>query len=469
MNAKSLVIAPRFYKQWMLLGNPAKFFDRIARDKGDFVLCKGLLEFYFVNDPELVKTVLRETNSRFDKNSALYSQFRKAFGTGLVIAEGKHWQRQRRLLQPHFSPAAVRASFGIMSDCVDQLVKRWEGYVKSDVTFNMVGEMHDLTLDIAGSTLLGGNFAAAKRDIARWTHHINVYSASLPLPVVSNLWFPTPKNLSLKRTLREFKVFISGVVEERKSGATEAVEAGLLNALLEAQDPETGERMSEDQLFAEILGVIIGGHETSSAALTWAWYELAKHPEVEKKLHAELGEVLKGERPALNHMPQLKYTRMVINETMRLHPPFWFENRNAMEDVEMWGVTIPKGSMVAFSRYSLHRHPEYWPEPERFIPERFAEDNTHTKHAYVPFGGGPRVCIGINLATMELVLALATMAQRFRVELRERKPVEMRALLTMEPKHGRLRVGAVARDSARDAESKLGTSSNTEPSPLGAE
>lgn len=443
MRDKSLTVAPRFYKQWMMLGNPAYFFDRLARDLGDFVLYRGGLDFYFLNHPELVRLVLKETNAHYDKNSPLYSQFRKAFGTGLVIAEGKLWQGQRRLLQPHFSPTAVRASFELMSECIERAVQRWQTYARQDTTFNMVSEMHDLTLDIAGTTLLGGNFAAAQKDIARWTHDINVYSASLPLPLISNLWFPTPKNLALKRTLREFYAFIMQVVQERKHGS---VQNGLLNALLQAADPETGEKMSAEQLGAEILGVIIGGHETSSAALTWAWYELAQHSEVEQKLHEELERVLGGELPTLKHMPQLKYTRMIIDETMRLHPPFWFENRNTMDDVELWGVTVPKGSMITFSRYSLHRHPDYWPEPERFIPERFAQESTGTKYAYVPFGGGPRVCIGIHLATLELVLTLATMAQRFRVELREREPVRMRALLTMEPMHGRLAVGAAARD-----------------------
>jgi cytochrome P450 len=442
MKTKALTVAPRFYKQWMLLGNPAHYFDRIAKDLGDFVLCRGALDFYFLNHPELVRAVLKETNSRFDKNSPLYGQFRKAFGTGLVIAEGKLWQTQRRLLQPHFSPNAVRASFDIMAECIERSLQRWQAYAAKDATFNMVGEMHDLTLDIAGSTLLGGNFAAAQKDIARWTHNINVYSASLPLPVVSNLWFPTPKNLALKRTLREFYAFIQQVVEDRKGGGAQT---GLLSALLEAEDPETGEKMSSEQLGAEILGVIIGGHETSSAALTWAWCELAQHPEVEQQLHEELDRVLGGEKPTLKHMPQLKYTRMIIDESMRLHPPFWFENRNTTEDVEMWGVTIPKGSMIAFSRYSLHRHPEYWPMPDRFLPERFSEENTGSKYAYVPFGAGPRVCIGIHLATLELVMALATMAQRYRVELREREPVQMRALLTMEPQHGRLAVGAIPR------------------------
>lgn len=445
MSTKALTVAPRFYKQWMLAGNPAYFFDRIARDLGDFVLCRGVLDFYFLNHPELVRSVLKDTNSRFDKNSPLYSQFRKAFGTGLVIVEGELWKKQRRLLQPHFSPTAVRASFDLMQECIDRCSERWQRYVSEDATFNMVGEMHDLTLDIAGTTLLGGNFAAAQKRIARWTHNINVYSATLPLPVVSNLWFPTPKNLSLKKTLREFYEFIAQTVEERKGGT---VQNGLLNALLEAQDPETGEKMSAEQLGAEILGVIIGGHETSSAALTWAWCELAQNPDVEERLHQELDRVLGGEKPTLKHMPQLKYTRMIVDETMRLHPPFWFENRNTTEDVELWGATVPKGSMIAFSRYSLHRHPDFWPEPERFNPERFSEESPGTKHAYVPFGGGPRVCIGIHFATLELVMALATLAQRYRAVLREKEPVRMRALLTMEPMHGRLSMGLVPRDGS---------------------
>jgi len=443
MSDKTLRVAPPFYKQWMLAGNPAYFFDRLARDMGDFVYCRGALPFYFVNHPDLVRTVLKDTNSRFDKNSPLYAQFRKGFGTGLKISEGELWKRQRRLMQPYFSPSAVRGSFDIMTECVDRTLQRWHDYAKRDATFNLVGEMYDLTLDIAGSTLLGGNFAGAQKDIARWTHNINAYSATLPLPVVSELWFPRPANVSLKRTLREFYAFINEILEERKDGGARK---GLLHALLEAKDPETGECMSREQLCSDILGLIIGGHDTSSTALTWTFCQLAQHPEVEKKLHAELDEVLQGEMPSLSHLPRLKYTKMVLDEAMRLNPPVWFENRNATEDLELWGVTIPKGTMVAFSRYSLHRHPEFWPEPERFIPERFAEETT--KFAYVPFGGGPRICIGINLAVMELVLSLATLAQRYRVELRQPRPVQMRALLLMQPKGDRVAVGLIPRDGA---------------------
>ena len=453
MRSSELVVAPKFYKQRMALGNAAEYFEHIARDFGDFVQCRGLINCYFVNNPELVKTVLKETHRQFDKQSLAYAQFRKAFGTGLVISEGDLWRRQRRLMQPHFSPSALRSTFDAMAECVKRSTERFEERAKSEATFNMVSEMHALTLDIAGSTLLGQDFAGAQKDVSRWTHTINVFSASMPLPVVSNLWFPTPKNIAFKRTLREFNAFISRVVKSRDEGNSGT---GLLNALVNAEDPNTGEKMSEEQLFSEILGVIIGGHETSSAALTWTWYELAMNPDVERKLHEEVDQVLQGEVPTLKHMSQLKYTRMVVDEAMRLHPPFWFDNRNTMHDVEMGGVTVPKGSMVALSRYSLHRHPDYWPEPERFMPERFGEDGNINKYAYVPFGGGPRVCIGINLATMELVLSLAALAQRFRFELMEPKPVEMRALLTMEPKHGRLRVRALPRGAAGAGMRKAG-------------
>ena len=213
----------------------------------------------------------------------------------------------------------------------------------------------------------------------------------------------------------------------------------LLDVLMQSKHEESGVSMNDTEIRDEMIGMILGGHETSSAALTWVWYELANHPQVASQLRQELDTVLQGQPIRLEHMPRLRYTKMIIEETLRLHPPFWFENRNVTKDVILGGHSVPKGSLIVFSRYSLHRHPKFWKDPDRFNPERFAPDaleNPRSRYASIPYGGGPRICIGIHFATMEMILTLAMIAQRFKLQIHTSDRHAMSAKLTMTPKHG---------------------------------
>jgi cytochrome P450 len=428
---------PRFfYRQWMLAGNPALFFDRLVRDFGDFVHYRGLFSFYLVNHPTLVKQVLQETGKSFDKNSVIYNRFRNAFGNGLVVADGDRWRRQRKLMQPMFGHMAVKQFFDLMVESACQMADRWEPTCRSGKVFDIADEMSRVTLQIAGRALFHDSFDQTSVQIGHWTNVINRYSAKSPLPIVRSLWFPSRINLRLKRALAEFHAFLQEMIERRRANNDES---DLIGILLKARHEASGEPMSDHEIAEEALGMIIGGHETSSSALSWIWCELDRHAAVRERLHAELDGVV-GSRPlSLEDLPRLTYTRMVIEETLRLHPPFWFENRNVAADVELGSERIPQGSVVAFSRYSLHRHPGFWKEPDRFDPERFRpehEENKRSVHAYVPFGGGPRICIGVNFAMMELVIVLAVIARRYKVVLDASHRHGMAAHLTMTPKHG---------------------------------
>lgn len=428
---------PRFfYRQWMLAGNPALFFDRLVRDFGDFVHYRGLFSFYLVNHPALVKQVLHETNRSFDKNSVIYDRFRNAFGNGLVVAEGDRWRRQRKLMQPMFGPNAIRQFFDLMVDSASQLARRWEPDARSGKPFDVAHEMNRVTLQIAGRALFRDSFDQTAERIADWTHTINLYSAKPPLPVIRSLWFPSRINRRLKRALAEFHAFLQEMIDRRRGNNDRS---DLMGILLAARHEESGEPTSDQEVAEEALGMIIGGHETSSSALSWIWYELDRHPAVRERLLEELDSVIGPGPLTQEHLPRLTYVRMVIEETLRLHPPFWFENRNATAEVELGGVLIPKGSLVAFSRYSLHRHPGFWKEPERFDPERFRpehEENKRSAYAHVPFGGGPRVCIGVHFAMMELTIVLAVIARRYKVALDASHRHGMAAHLTMVPRYG---------------------------------
>ncbi len=432
----SLIRPPFFYKQWMLAGNPAIFFDRLVNDFGDFVHYRGLFSFYLVNHPSLVKHVLQETHRSFDKNSVIYNRFRNAFGNGLVVAEGEQWKRQRKLMQPMFGPIAVRRFFELMVTSTEELVARWSAIASCQEVFNIAEDMNQLTLQIAGRALFHDSFDDIAVDIGRWTHVINHYSAKPPLPIIRSLWFPSRINLELKQVLREFNAFLYEMIENRRKVDDRD---DLIGILSNAKHEETGMPMSNVEIAEEALGMIIGGHETSSSALTWIWYELQRNPSVEQRLLNEIDTVVGNRTLKLEDLPLLKFTKMVIDETLRLHPPFWFENRNAITDVELGGIRIPKGALVVFSRYSLHRHRDFWTAPDAFNPNRFepdCEENKRSVYAHVPFGGGPRICIGINFAMMELIVAIAMICQRYRVVVDESDRHEMSAHLTMTPKHG---------------------------------
>lgn len=447
--AGSLARPPYLYRQWMLAGNPALFFDQLVRDFGDYVHYRGLFNFYLVNHPALVRQVLQETNRSFDKRSVIYDRFRQSFGDGLVVAEGDRWRRQRRRMQPLFGHDAIRDYLPRMVEAIEAMGRRWETTYRGGRVFDLVPEMSFLTLQIVGRVLFHDSFDDVAEKISGWTDVINRHSAKPPLPIIRSPWFPSRINRQLRATLADFHAFLARLIETRRhDGGT----SDLVSRLLAARDDEGGGAMSDHEIADEALGMIIGGHETSASALAWLWCELDDHPDVRRRLETELEEVIGADRLTHEHLPKLVYTRMVIEETLRLHPPFWFENRSVAADgVELGGTTLPRGSLVVFSRHSLHRHPGFWHDPDRFEPERFRphqEENTRASHASVPFGGGPRVCIGQHFAMMELVAILAILAGRYHVRLDPSHRRGMAAHVTMTPKYG-VRVVVEPRDRAR--------------------
>ena len=430
------LVRPRwFYRQWMLAGNPAYFFERLAKDFGDFVHYRGLFSFYQVNHPALVKQVLMETHKSFDKRNIIYKRFANAFGDGLTVSEGNKWKRHRKMMQPMFGPITVRKFFDSMLVATNEAADRWNVDYRNR-SFDIAAEMDQLTLRIAGEAFFSEGFQQDADRISHWNERINFYCAKPPLPIIRSFWFPSSVNRRLKETLFEFHQFIGEMIDKRRASGPQD---DLLSIFLEAKHEDDGSPLTDLELKEEVLSMILGGHETSSSALAWIWYELDRNPEVRQKINDELQAVLGGQELTMEALPQLKYIRMVIDECLRLHPPFWFENRNAMKDVEVGGHVIPKGSIVLFSRHALHRHPGFWKDPQKFIPERQDPDNLEhprSDYAQVPFGGGPRICIGINFAIMELMVIVATICQRFNVDLAKDDRHVMSAKMTMFPKHG---------------------------------
>ncbi|WP_442484835.1 cytochrome P450 [Aeoliella sp. SH292] len=440
-----LVRAPWCYRLWLLAGSRERLFSRLVEEFGDFVHYRGVIEFYQVNHPALVKQVLQSTHDVFDKRSPLYDRFSRAFGAGLVVAEGDAWKRRRMIVQQLMGPKRIRSYFDTMVECADRTAQRIRAHCDPESSsFDLAPLMNHLTLDIIGRSMFSGQFEQLHDSITRWTEVIDHYSSKSPLPIVRSAWFPSRLNYRFRRALTEFHQCIQQMIDlRRESGADD-----LLTLLLREQSSVDEPPLTDQEIRDEVLGMIIGGHETSGVALTWIWYELCQNPQVEQRLQDEWSEVL-GDRPLhLDDVPKLRYTRMVIQETLRLHPPFWFENRNVVRDVDMGGVRIPAGAMVVFSRHTLHRHPGFWKEPDQFDPNRFEpgrEENSHSSHAYVPFGGGPRVCVGLHFAMQELVVLLTVLGREFQFDLDRSERHEATALMTMRLKNG-LRVTASQRE-----------------------
>ena len=427
---------PVFYRQWMLARNPALFFDRLVEDYGDFIHYKGLIDFYMVNHPELVNKVLKQSNRNFDKRTIIYKRFKNVQGSALVVAEGESWKRQRRMMQPIFKKSAIEKFFDIMVDAPTNLAQNWTKRADSKVVFNIAEDMNHLALEIIGRALFSNDFVEMRDKIEYWTSILNRYSAKSPLPIIRDLWFPSPRNFKMKSVLRDFHRFLGKMVScHRQSPNAE----GLLGILMQVTDEETGECMPDQALIDEMLSLVMGGHETVATVLTWFWYELGRNPEVEKRFHQEIDTVLGKQPISPEKLTKLTYTKQVIEETMRLHPPLWFENRNVKNDVELGGVQLKQGDMVVLSRYSLHRNPQFWHKPDKFDPGRFDKDkpeNSKGSCAFIPFSSGPRMCLGMQFATMELITVVVTIARRYRIIIDESDKHEMAAHLTMSPKYG---------------------------------
>jgi cytochrome P450 len=323
-----------------------------------------------------------------------------------------------------------------MTGAAELFVREREAAGPEEVV-DMLDHMMKVTLRIAGTTLFGTDVTGEADEIGRAFRigfaHV---SRRMNAPALVPAWLPTPGNLAFGRAKRLLdRVVLQLIAARRRSGAQPA---DLLSLLLAAQDEETGVGMTDEQVKNEVLTLLMAGHETMGAALAWTWYLLGRHPRVQDDMADEVVGRLGGRSPALEDLPRLPLTRAVFEETLRLYPPAWGQPREAIEADEINGFAIPAGAPVALSQYVTHRHPDFWEKPEQFEPSRFLPERAAGRHkfAYFPFGGGPRVCIGNHFALMEGPLVLATILQRFRVELVPGQEVLPDATFTLRPRHG---------------------------------
>ncbi|MHB1417148.1 MAG: cytochrome P450 [Chloroflexota bacterium] len=416
-------------------GDLIGYYVNAWRQYGDVVRVPlGPKTAFLLADPEHIKYVLVDNEKNYCKGSG-FRKVRLALGEGLFTADGPEWRQQRRLMQPPFTPKAVTQFGPVMTDAIGRLVASWEERARGGSAFNVNAEMMRLAMAVIARSMFSIDLNEKALDAAHsFTFVLEFVSRHTVSLFDVPLFVPTAENRTFKESLRTLDAFVDFLVEERQRQGAAAPD-DLLTTLMRARDPETGEGLSRRQIRDQVLTIFFAGHETTAQALTWAWYLLAQHPAVEERLQAEIDGVLGGRVPTAADAPNLKYTRMVLDETMRLYPPVWVFVRDAIADDRVGEYAIPAGSMVVLSQYITHRHPAYWPDPERFDPERFGPDqsNDRPRYAYFPFGGGPRTCLGSHFAVLEATLALATIAQRYRLRLLPAEVVEPRMVGTLRP------------------------------------
>ncbi|MDX1435540.1 MAG: cytochrome P450 [Anaerolineales bacterium] len=417
--------------------DPLGFITRMAREYGEVSLFRlGNLNFHQVAHPEGIQHVLQENNRNFVKGK-LFQIIREVGGDGLFTSEGDHWLRQRRLMQPAFHRQRI-AGFGeTMVHQAQRMLDRWSRADATRSTLDINQEMSDLTMEIITETMFGTQVEADTHAISRAVSHLLSYlNFRFEYPFYPGMRVPTVRNLQARRSLALLDQLVYGMIDKRRRNPDGHDD--LLSLLMDARDEDTGEAMTDLQLRDEVITVFVAGHETTAAALTWTFYLLSENQDAEARLHGELEEALGGQPPDMAALPDLKYTRMVIDESMRLYPPAWITNRTCVEDDVVCGYRIPAGDITTLSPYVTHRLERYWPDPERFDPERFNPDTPadRPRYAYFPFGGGPHQCIGNSFALVEATLILAAVAQRFRLRLQPGYEVVPDPQVTLRPRGG---------------------------------
>jgi cytochrome P450 len=402
---------------------------------GDLVELKNpLFRLYLLNHPDYVAYALQGYAARFGR-SPFYAVLKPVLGDGLLTSDGDFWRRQRQTIQPAFLTARLQDYAPIITNAVARLCVRWEDLARRGEIVDVGAEMNNLAVEMIGDILFGDSIGATpdlRGDIQAIQENVSSRYWSMLPPAVAD-FLPTPANFRYQKARRRLDNLIYDLIEQHRQSPRPGA---ILSLLLKFRDPETGGGMDSRQVRDEVMTLFLAGHETTASALTWLWLLLAQNREAELQVQAEADAV--GGVPSAGALNEPSFTKRTIQETLRLFPPIWTFSRQALADTEFNGQMISEGSVVVVCAYTLHRHPEFWPDPNIFDPDRFLPERMsgRPRFAYVPFGGGPRICLGGQLATMEMLSAVAGIASRFELRLASNAPVAPEALVTLRPKGG---------------------------------
>lgn len=404
--------------------DPLGFLLTLMRRRGDVARYRsGSERAYLVNDPDHIKRILADNHRNYSKATNINGVFKRAVADGLLTSEGDEWRRQRNMVRPAFHWQRL-AGIGVgVTEATEAMLQGWEPVAGGEGTLDMADEMGLLTLGITTKALFGWDLGEELESTGR------MIGMGLSLLLSSD-----------RPEFAEGEEFVNrlvyGFISERRAGGEPGDD--LLGMLIEARDAETGEPLSDRQVRDQVLTLLLAGYETTANSLAWTWYLLAQNPGPAATMRRELHAVLGGRPASMEDLKLLTYTRHVLEESMRLYPPAWILGRRALGEDQLGEHVIPAGSVIALSPYTMHRHPGHWERPEEFDPDRFRPENTAGRKpfAYFPFGGGPRLCIGHNFAMIEAQLIVATVAQRFELEVAPGHRVEPERLFVLRPRGG---------------------------------
>ncbi len=397
--------------------NPLSFFLSLTRQYGDVVCYRAAPEpAYLVNFPDGAKHILIDNNRNYSKATYINQMFKTVVADGLLTSEGEVWRKQRRLMQPAFHQQRIAGLGGLIVSATTALLERWQ----DQPVVNIASEMASLTLTITTKALFGIDIGEG------------VSTVGQAVTMAGDL-LEKPRNARFQSALQSVEQVVAQIIDERRRAYQDT--GDLLSMLLQARDEETGVGMDDRQLRDQVITLLLAGYETTASALTWTWVLLAQHPEWLQKLRTQVVNTIGDLPPGVQDLPNLPYTRMVFEEGLRIYPPAWILGRKALGEDEIGGFFVPANTIVAISPYTLHRRLDDWPDPEVFDPERFTPERSagRRRFAYLPFGAGPRQCIGNNFAMTEAQIILAMIARLYSLELVPGQEIQPEPIFILRP------------------------------------
>lgn len=422
-----------------LTSRPLKWLQSLTDEYGDVAKFRLLKrEVYLVNHPDLVREILGKRVDNYTKKSVAFKIVKVVLGESTFTSTGEVWKRKRKLAQPSFHKNRIANLSVMMTDTIEEMLDEWEIICDKKETINVADAMMRLTLKVVVRALF--STALSKEEVQTvadvFTPLLEETNARISFPIRTFHRLRRKRNAAYFENIKKLDDIIYRIIHERRNASSPPTD--LLQMLMDARDEETGEPLNDEELRDEVMTVFIAGHETTANAMAWLWMVLSQQPDVRNRVEEEVEQVLGKRIPVASDFPDLPYLLKVFKETLRIYPPVPILPRRVEQDDVLGDYFIKGGSEVFFSPYLLHRHPDFWEDPESFNPDRFDKDLIRRQHtfAYLPFGGGPRLCMGNNFAMMEAVFIIAMATQRFRLNLVSDAPNEPLVTLTTRPKGG---------------------------------
>ena len=418
--------------------HPHEYLLRSYQDFGDQVYIDiPRNPAFFINHPDDVQHVLQMNHRNYDKNTFQYQALAKITGDGLLTNNGgEGWLQKRRVAQPAFSIKALEKMIPIVVGAVEAMMTGWQKNANPTGLIDIDREMMNCALDVVAKALFGADLSdQAYRLTGAVMEALDYLIFQTRSLMMVPQWLPISQNRNFKDAMTSIEGVVNELIDQRSRK-----EPGddLLGMLYSAVDQKGDPVFSRQEIRDEVVTLLIAGHETVASSLTWSWYLLAQEPEARKALRSEARAILEGHSPTYEDFNRLEFTRQIYDEALRLYPPAWLITRRAIDEDIVGGYHIPAGAVMVISPYCMHRREDLWPQPEHFDPDRFSKESSQGRHrfGFIPFGGGPRLCIGNRFAYIEATIILAMVARQFELLLPPNAAVEVEALVTLRPKGG---------------------------------